>query len=429
MNIALKEPDMRTIPKLGKAMEKLKLDNKEQAWQEHWDDSQAVFPGRDLFFLDDDFIKEANLILGLPEDAVNAFFRVYKLIKSSEELTRLAWHLHLMLFERRLPEEELHKNWPSMSAALNDMSGMFSAAILASGFRKAMDFYDNRGIPHEILADTLSDFRMWMLDYYNAHGVWGLDSIGWLSNHFTCRLFRLGRLQFIPEIFGRKIKVYRNRKSRKVIAFSEAGVVYRRDGLADGTNGIFDTEGAWTARLSATAEYVTGNPILPFGTITKDTATIAMEEWDCVLSNGDPILEIHIPGGEKMSHELCGDSMEQAAGFFPRYIPECPFRAFTCGSWLLEPQLQYILPGSSNIVRFQKEFYLYPIKTDHRSVYKRIFGNSEVDIAQAPRNTTLQRAVAEYVLAGNHLHAGAGFILKDDMQWGTQTYINQYKQK
>lgn len=420
---------MKTIPEIGEILKKLQLDTVEQPWHINWEKSQAVFPGQDLFFIKEDYIREANNILQLPEDAIEAFCSVYRLIRDSEELARLAWHLHMILSERKLTEEELYNKWPSLKTKLKDMSGMFTAAVLVSGFANVSNFYKSRGIPREILIDTLGDLKLWMTEYRKSYGVWGMDTAGWLSNHFTCRLFKLGRLQFIPDEFGRQLRVYKNRNTGDVVAISEAGVVYRRDGLVDGTNGIFDTRNAWTAELKTTEEYVTGNPISPFGISSRDMVTLSAGEWDCVLSKGDPILDIHIPAGEKMSHELCGRSMEQAAEFFPRYLPEVPFAAFVCASWLLEPQLQLLLPTESNIVRFQKEFYLFPIKSDHKSLYGRVFGKRDIDIAQAPRDTTLQRAVADYVLEGNNLHSGAGFILKDDLKWGEQVYINQYQRR
>jgi hypothetical protein len=48
-----------------------------------------------------------------------------------------------------------------------------------------------------------------------------------------------------------------------------------------------------------------------------------------------------------------------------------------------------------------------------------VFGKKPADLSTAPRDTQLQRVLIDYLLAGNHIHDGAGFILKDELQ-GTQ---------
>ena len=48
----------------------------------------------------------------------------------------------------------------------------------------------------QILDDTLSDVKIWTNTWYELTGELGLKETEWLSNHFSGRLFRLGRLQF-----------------------------------------------------------------------------------------------------------------------------------------------------------------------------------------------------------------------------------------
>lgn len=52
--------------------------------------------------------------------------------------------------------------------------------------------YDEAGIDKKIYYDTMSDIRIWCEDCGNR----GLKNYGWLKNHVSFELFRLGRLQF-----------------------------------------------------------------------------------------------------------------------------------------------------------------------------------------------------------------------------------------
>lgn len=56
--------------------------------------------------------------------------------------------------------------------------------------------YIEKGIPKNILLDTLGDLVVWSENQYLVHGTVGLSDAGWLEGHLNFKLFRLGRLQF-----------------------------------------------------------------------------------------------------------------------------------------------------------------------------------------------------------------------------------------
>ena len=53
-----------------------------------------------------------------------------------------------------------------------------------------------RGIPEELLLDTLSDLVIWTDIWSDIKGELYLGELGWLAIHLSARLFKLGRLQF-----------------------------------------------------------------------------------------------------------------------------------------------------------------------------------------------------------------------------------------
>lgn len=57
-----------------------------------------------------------------------------------------------------------------------------------------------RGVPEEVSQATAADLALWMREHYRRHSVWGLSEGGWLCHHLAGRLFRFGRLQFMPGI-------------------------------------------------------------------------------------------------------------------------------------------------------------------------------------------------------------------------------------
>ncbi len=74
---------------------------------------------------------------------------------------------------------------------------------------------------------------------------------------------------------------------------------------------------------------------------------------------GDPVLEIHIPRGEKLTREASEKSVKRAKEFFIEKFPNYKYKAITCDSWLLDEALKKILPEGSNILRFADMFRLF----------------------------------------------------------------------
>ena len=54
----------------------------------------------------------------------------------------------------------------------------------------------SRGIPEDILLDTLSDLVIWTNIWSEIKGELYLGELGWLAIHLSANLFKLGRLQF-----------------------------------------------------------------------------------------------------------------------------------------------------------------------------------------------------------------------------------------
>jgi hypothetical protein len=93
---------------------------------------------------------------------------------------------------------------------------------------------------------------------------------------------------------------------------------------------------------------------------------------------------------------------------------------------MMDPRLQKLLAPESNIVRLQREMFVYPgLQGDNNQYYERIFGWGTKDINKVEWKTSLQRIIGNYLNGGGHFHGGYCFLLKDDFNWGGQVYLNQ----
>jgi len=145
--------------------------------------------------------------------------------------------------------------------------------------------------------------------------------------------------------------------------------------------------------------------------------------WTGVLQRGDTVLEMHIPGGGGMPLDACAQSFRDAAEFFRTRFPDKPAKAVTSTSWMFSHQLEDALTPESNLVRLLRELYLVPAPCGPNSGLWFVFLQNPIDLATAPRETRLQRALLDYLAHGQAWHqASMLFLLEDLPRFGTQVY-------
>ena len=129
---------------------------------------------------------------------------------------------------------------------------------------------------------------------------------------------------------------------------------------------------------------------------------LCLENW--IADGGKTrewVLSTHIPRTGPLKPALVDESFAEATNFFARYFPDYPTRDFFCVSWMLDPQIAELFPHS-NLAAFQRRWTLYgdsqPGNTD---VLFFVFNRREPTNPESlPRDTSLQRAIAERMAAG-----------------------------
>ncbi len=299
--------------------------------------------------------------------------------------------------------------------------------------------YQRRGIPAGVFDETMSDFGLWMFYIYERTGCWGFDRFMWIWRHLVGELFRLGRLQYALEDFEYGIHAFRQKATGQVLLLADPDMPLRPDGYALGAGqaprGQDERppklasplpEGAWQPVFSEEAGGWRGHPVSPYGYALRREASLPRAEWELLLSPGDPVLDIHIPRYAPFTPAACQDSLRRAFDFFPSQYPQRPFKATFCHTWFFTAQLQQILPPESNIVRFQREFYLFPFPGGPGFLWSFAFSETEFDPATAPRDTSLRRAVLDWLGEGKELFDLPGVLFHSPEEWGSQPYMSEW---
>lgn len=139
---------------------------------------------------------------------------------------------------------------------------------------------------------------------------------------------------------------------------------------------------------------------------------IGVLEYELLTENGKNVVSLHIPSDADMSLPLLRSSYLEAKALIDEAFPDFRDVPYVCGSWLLSPDLKALLPDSSRILQFQRSFVITGTFADEEFkewVYKR----TDIPNEALPEDTTLQRSLKAFLLAGNTFRSGEGHLIPD----------------
>lgn len=374
---------------------------------------------------------EARRLMAFPPELDGLLGELFAAVDADEVLLRHVWALHREAFVQREGEGglmELAADETLTARLPGRLRPLFLAAPLLANLENLQELYRRRGIDERVLRDTLADLPYWMAEQHRSTGVWSCGMFGWLRMHMAGKIFRLGRMQFAFHPFPSMdaaycVHILRHRATGRVAALSEDGLAYRRDGYAQGQNGIHD-EHAFTAVYCEQEGSYIGHLADPVsGRMAMRPTVFPRPQWERIVSRGDAVMDIHVPSGIPLTVADCAASFQMADAFFAAHFPETPWEVFFGQSWILSPQLDQVLPKGRNLAGFQRQFYHFPALVDDARMFERVFpgppeqllkGERPREVFSLPRDTSLQRNMLDFLAQGNEFHCMNGFFCRRD---------------
>ena len=306
-------------------------------------------------------------------------------------------------------------------AAFGEEAHLLRGLMLLESIRLVRERQSARGVPADITHATLDHHPYSTLrDYYDQHRRAGADPWiwSWYRTVGSGDLYRLGRLEFIPQKWALPFRVFVHTQTGGTLAILNAGERFDDEGYNTGAT-------TWGSMLTETDDVIVGCPISPRGFAIREPVRLSRREWRQALGPGDKVLDMHIPGDEPLAIEPVRNALLSAEPFFDHFYPEQRFVAYVCSSWVFSTQLESMLPPESNILRMQREGYLFPVGDGQAPFLNFTFGATSIDLATAPRDTRLRRAVIAHMEKGGTLRCGGFLFLRHDLsRFGTQPYRN-----
>ncbi len=394
----------------------------------------------DIELLNPDRLVDWCSLIAVPPAAIPALREMAAEVSADAALLQVFRAFH----EQTALRGEWLREWaplpfdPLVESRLGERASLFYLLAYLSALPHAWQNYQRLGVSLEIFKDTMLDFRFYIQDYYDLRGRWGYAQFPWIWRHLSSVLFRLGRLQYMLIPFQGGVTAYRRRAGAshdasasgalpEILLLADPEMSLRQDGYAYGAGNPQSESDApaapsWQPLFEARSDGWRGHPVSPNGRAAAQPVFLPSAEWELILQRGDTVLDLHIPRADPLNAQTCGGSYAQALEFFPRVFPGTIPRALYCHTWMFSPQLQQLLPPESNLVKFQREFYLYPSPGGVGFLWSFVFGEKYPDPASAPRDTFLRRAVLDWLAAGGEIFDLPGLMFHAPHDWGKQPY-------
>ena len=275
-------------------------------------------------------------------------------------------------------------------------------------FDDMADAMAKRGVPFEVISDTLHEFEAETNDYFGLYGRRGIRRyVGWFMHFFRGEILRIGRLNFEMTTLSRDIRVYEKDGDIKVLMDD---LDMHRSGMVFGSSGQDDEAGRYHAVITETPDSVTGYAANEYGEC--DPEPITLTGYKEVLRKGDSIISVHIPALDQLTTENCESAYSKDREIFTKCYPEHGYKAFCCFSWMMEKRLRQIMGRDTNITRFADKYTGFPLKSGGSAVNSFLFHVPEkVELSELPEDSSMQRAVKKYLLDGGMFYEKGGVFL------------------
>ena len=306
--------------------------------------------------------------------------------------------------------KELSVPYVQGDVAVNMLTGLAVCAALPY----TAELVKRRNLPPEIANYILRNPEAG-IDFYRVRhgGEDGFNLIDWFQLSIEARLFRIGRLEIeIGAKFRGRARVFENTAGNRITLADSIDL--HSSGFALGAKHYEDETASWRAEIEENDTRWRGYAFDDRGFVRRETIELPKSEWRVILAPDDPVISLHIPGDNTpFTPAVIDATLAETRAVMAKHFPDVPYKAFVCGSWLLDPQLCGLLGEETNISKFCRRFTPITRKSQGRDVFSFIFhcpDTANVDIAALPDGTRLERALKQHYLSGKAIYEMYGYF-------------------
>jgi hypothetical protein len=211
-------------------------------------------------------------------------------------------------------------------------------------------------------------------------------------------MFLFDILKYVPGEFTSEYPVITDGKSYITLAGKEFFV------NGDGDLVTTKEKAAFTTSFYEDEEKYIGHIINNDGTIESKATEFSKSIWKDYLRGGTHTIEIHIPSKIQYVPETIKDAYKQAVEFFKGFYPQHKPKAIAGFSWIFSPQLEKVLPETSNILAVNRSMHILPST-----------GSFGADCRFVRQGSSLQKRMAVECEKGTEFHYAVMYTAIDEI--------------
>lgn len=356
-----------------------------QRWNDIFDTVAEEYKNSGCIYVQPEYYAQLHHKYGILQEHLPLYIQAAEAVGEDEDLTLFLFVMCQALSQREFHEEDI-ANFSQPNKKDNLAYRMLQALAVASMADISYELLTARGLPQAVIQHVMRMPEGGISYYSNRHdGEPGYDLLDWYQLAIDGKLYRIGRLEY--ELFA---------------SFNGQASVFERQGQKVTLSGVSETDDNWSGQI-----------VKDDGTESGGLCTLSKAEWCCILRPGDPVVGVHIPAGGGLSPEKVDESLQEAKRFISTYFPDYQYKAFTCHSWLMDPQLQMLLDSESNIIKFQKRYSIVPAESSGRGALNFIFYKPDMnfDLATLPESTHLERSIKKHYMDGKRIYELVGYFI------------------
>lgn len=401
-------------PTINQLMDNIGVQTWPERWKDIYENVMADFECHGCPMTDPNYIdmlsKKYQLLFGQENLYKEAALSAAK----QESLARLLALLCAALADKEHRNEDLEHFVPIYDAGENPNVGlnMLTGLALLSQMPECYQTLYALGLPEGEIVRTMRIPEGTVDLFRQTHnGIPGFHRLHWYQRVISGHFFRIGRLEIeLYTGFRGRAQVFKSKDGQIVSLGHERNV--HISGVALGSAKAESLEGAWEANVEETDSHWIGYPYNEKGLVNPHKVCLTKTQWEKILSRNDPVVALHIPADGRLDPMEVTRSIENIRLFMRTYFPEYRYAAFTCNSWLINPEVVSLMGADSNISKFSMRFHPLTHKAPGISVFSFVFHKSApVVLEELPENTRLEKALKAYYLSGNVLHEMYGYFL------------------
>lgn len=385
-----------------------------ERWETFYEEEMKEFERSGCRYLKPEYYDEIAEKYGILQRYREVYKDAAREIAKDDDLARL-----LVVLCRALQDRENFRAELGVFTKPASPGGVYSFAyemltglVMCSGLDYCYGLLKARKLPEEVISSVLNYVETGVYAYVIRNdGRYGYEYWTWFQLSIDGKLFDMERLQFeIFAAFKGNACVFEDKNGKKT-ALAD-GVKLHKSGNVLGSIWCEEETDSWTADITETGDYWEGYPYNEDGRVCREKVRLMKSDWIKVLANGDPVISLHIPVGGGLTPEKVERSLAQGKEFVARYYPDYQYKAFICGSWLMDTQLIPMVGEDSNIAKFNKRFYKLTQKSMGTGVFSFVYlmKPTQVPLEELPENTTLERKLKSHYLDNKAIYELLGYF-------------------